>query len=82
MTEKSDCCDANIVWELWTCDKNLKGEIPEPIPHGNSIEGTTTCEDDYCSPTTEVLDYIPSDEFIRTHECHSRCSSCNGLTGD
>ncbi len=80
--EKSDCCKADLSWEVWTCVKNPHGIIPEPNDHGNEIDGTITCDDDYCQPTDLQLEGTPTDEFIRTHEAHSRCSKCGFLTGD
>lgn len=81
MIELTECCNAKIDWEIWACDKNPKGIIPEPKNHGNEIDGMITCSDEYCSPR-DISVEDPTDEFIRTHEVHSRCSKCAGLTGD
>ena len=80
MSGLTECCEAPREWELWCCDKNPKGVIPEP-PHGNEIDGTITCTDEYCNPRDEHLEN-PTEEYIRTHEAHSRCTKCGGLTGD
>ncbi len=68
-------------WEIWACDKNPEGIIPEPKNHGNEIDGMVTCSDEYCNPRDIAVE-DPSDEFIKTHEVHSRCNKCGGLTGD
>lgn len=78
MSEKSVCCNAELIWENWSCDKNPEALIPEPQEHGNN----NTCDDDYCSPQTVELDFTPSAEYCYSHECHSRCSKCQCLTGD
>lgn len=79
--QRSYCCNAELEWEIWGCDKNPEALIPEPKDHGNEIEGTITCDDDYCHPFDEIVDE-PTEEYIRTHECHSRCTKCGCLTGD
>ena len=80
--KKSYCCKAELYYELWHCDKNPEGrtdiEFTKNYDHGNSIDDCTTCEDDYCSPQITVIWEKPTDEFIKTHEIHTRCSKCDG----
>lgn len=65
-------------FELDTCDKNPEGLVNCSIEHGNDIEGTITCEDDYCNPQYEAIDPedIESVQWLKDHEVHERCSSC------
>jgi hypothetical protein len=76
---KSFCCNADIYYELWFCDKNPEGVCDVKEPHGNEIDGVTTCEDDYCRPDTAVVD-DPTDEYLKTHECVQRCTECDSIT--
>ena len=82
MNKKSYCCNAQVEYELWICDRNPDGVVPEPYEHGNEYDGEITCDDEYCNPNTIELDFIPSYKYYLSHECHSRCTKCDGLTGD
>ena len=65
-------------WELESCDKNPKGLLEEPKPHGNEIQGTPTCEDDYCNPKyTKLNEKEITKEYILQHSVFERCSICN-----
>ncbi len=83
----SECCNAEIYWELWTCDKNPQGrtdiEFMENYDHGNSEdEGMTTCEDYYCNPKYEELqeELIElSPNYLKNHEVHERCRECGKI---
>lgn len=75
---KSTCCNADTYYQLWFCDKNPKGLLNNPKPHGNEIDGVTTCEDDYCRPNTKIIGY-PSDYFLNTHECVEKCTECGNI---
>ncbi len=76
-------CKKNVetYWELLFCDKNIEGLSENLGSHGNEIDGTTTCEDDYCNPSeTQVElsdDPIERAEYINTHEVFERCSNCH-----
>lgn len=76
---ESECCNAEMYYELWSCNKNPEGrtdkEFMENYDHGNDIDGTTTCEDDYCNPQYERIE--PTDQnYIENHEVHERCGLC------
>ena len=74
------CGDCNkqveTYWELAYCDKNPEGLLTEPMKHGNEIDGTITCEDDYCNPGRQVVEN-PTEEYIKTHEVEERCKECD-----
>lgn len=82
-------CDKKVetYWELLFCDKNPNGVTmgKECKDHGNEIDGTTTCEDDYCHPSEEVIvklseltdENTEKIEYIRTHEVNERCGECH-----
>lgn len=84
----SVCCNEDTWWQICSCDKNPEGLIPQPKTHGNiQDDGSTLCEDDYCSPRTDFIilnededdnDYS-SENYIKTHEVHERCSKCNQI---
>ena len=77
---KSPCCNADVYYEVWFCEKNPDGLLDgAAMPHGNEINGTTTCEDDYCRPDTKAID-DPSDEYMKTHEGVERCTKCHNMT--
>ena len=62
-------------WELWVCDMNPTGSIPEPRPHGND----DCCEDNYCNPQTFNWDYKPSKYQLENFELHERCNTCDTM---
>lgn len=64
---------------MWFCKMNPDGKIPQIKPHGNEIDGVTTCEDDYCQPDTCVIDKPLTPEYISHHEVHERCSECHQM---
>jgi len=78
-------CDKNqiVYWEIWYCDKNPDGLSSGMGNHGNDIDGTTTCEDNYCRPQTDQVDNDKiNEEYVKTHEVHPRCRVCDHLIGD
>jgi hypothetical protein len=77
----SDCCNMPLYWELWFCNKNPEGLRNEPREHGNIIDGTITCSDDYCHPDTATEQQITAEQYNK-HEYHGRCSKCHNLNGD
>lgn len=76
------CADCEKIvetyWELWSCDKNPEGLTKPPMPHGNIIDDTITCDDEYCNPTDGEVDKSEiTPEYVRTHEVHERCCECD-----
>ena len=84
--ECSNCGIQQVYFEIWFCDKNPQGLNDLDVDHGNEIEGTITCEDDYCRPDTRRADEIDemktkeeSEHFVWEHEGSFRCSKCHSI---
>lgn len=66
------------------CDFNPRGLADGfLIPHGNIIDGTTTCEEDYCHPRDIPLDVFRESEGARAipQEVFTYCRACNMQIG-
>lgn len=75
------CADCGKIvetyWELCSCDRNPTGLSDPPTEHGNNIDGTITCEDDYCNPCFDEVDKeMISPDYIMSHEVNERCCEC------
>ncbi len=81
LTQRKMCnnCGTEVKtwWELECCNMNPEGLVKEPMPHGNEIEGTTTCEDEYCDPRyPEIDDSEITEKYVKEHSVHERCCEC------